>query len=92
MAGMRISGALAPDRAATRQVWLAEKAAVARRYRAYAQAWVQRRIDRMERRGEIPADMSLEVFLELRRELSEQVPDYDDATGRARKPPRMPRP
>ena len=88
MAGTSMSGAVAPDRAAARHAWLAEKSAVAARYRAYAHAWVQRRINRMERRGEIPADMSLEAFIALRCRLFREVPEYDDATGRARRGPR----
>lgn len=92
MAGTETPGAVAPGRAAARPAWLAEKAAVARRYRAYARAWVQRRIARMDQRGEIPVGMSVERFVELRRRLFSEVPEYDDATGKARKAPKEPRP
>jgi hypothetical protein len=92
MAGTSTSGAVAPDRAAARLVWLAEKDAVAKRYRAYAHAWVQRRICSMEQRGEITVGMSLDRFIDLRRSLFSKVPEYDDATGKARKPPKGPRP
>lgn len=88
MPGTTTPGAVASGRAVARQAWLAEKAAVAKRYRAYALAWVKRRIVRMERRGEIPVDMSLEKYVALRSRLFKKVPEYDDATGKARKSPK----
>lgn len=92
MSGTTMPGAAVPGRAAARQAWLAEKAAVAGRYRAYARAWVCRRLARMERRGEIPIGMGRERFVELRRRLFDEVPEYDDATGRARRPAKGSRP
>ncbi len=92
MAELTMPDALAPGRAAARQAWLAEKAAVAGRYRSYARAWVRRRIARMERRGEIAVGMSRDAFIELRRRLFDDVPEYDDATGKARKPVKEARP
>jgi hypothetical protein len=92
MAATMTPGANAPGRAAARLAWLAEKAAVGKRYRAYAQAWVQQQIDSMEQRGEIPADQSLDEFVELRRDLFSRVPEYDDATGKARQTPQESQP
>ncbi len=46
----------------------------------------------MDLRGEIPVGMGVERFVELRRRLFSEVPEYDDATGKARKTPKEPRP
>ena len=85
-----MSVAVAPVRAATRREWLTEKATVAKRYNTYAHTWVHRQIARMERCGEIPANMSLEKFENLRCGLLRKVPEYDDATGRAKKSAKEP--
>jgi hypothetical protein len=73
------------DRATARASWLAEKAAVHKRYRSYVRKWVRRKLARMEKRGKIPVSMSLERFVKLRSKLIEKVPEYDDATGSKRK-------